>query len=608
MARPKQSGIVTADQLSEPVTTDAAALASSLRRRGQPVRWNRQAGKFEYANGSTFTPLGGNYANFICVDWARIPVEGSRLSGMSPFGDAGPILEFQDATDAELRRWLKYCRKQGINFLRLFSRGMMRPVQDPLDIGGQVNRPLWERMRQYLDLCHEMGIYIHFVVVPEPRTSVYMCEQALRERVLPHFTNDELAALPEHRRRFLDTSQPRLNYEQFFTDPDVLRCHLDYLADLAECLDDHPAVIALEIYNEQQWSDHFLWHAHDAEVQWTAQLVDHIKKLMPDLPVCCSFAGFGIAAQDPLLWLDRINMDFFSPHAYQRLVGFNDKADFASLCDTIINYTQSERPTMMGEASPGRFCEHPEAAQLLVRDLIWFSLLNNCPGFGLWMWPLNNESKIPEQVMRQLEFGAWEPADADVLVDISGHVRFFQSLEDHPSEKCHISADQWCPHRGLDKDHRYCVKRHSRELAELYNWSHHALNFGLSYRFTRSPDHSSGVPICKPADVATEQLRALARPFAFPRHVQLKYLSRRDGSAHIAYMRQYTYLCEGNLAGRTRGSAKPTDLRFELPGDQPYKLTIIDLDTGKNQVRAVDPTDSIDLGTTSHDHVLIWQR
>jgi hypothetical protein len=608
MARSKRTPVVGGDPLPEPVTADPRLLAGRSRPGGMSVRWHGRTGKFEYTNGTTFTPLGGNYANFICIDWARIPVDASRLSGMSPFGDAGPILEFQDATEAELRQWLRYCRKQGINFLRLFSRGGMRPVQDPLDIGGQVNRPLWEKMRRYLDLCHEAGIYIHFVAIPEPRTSVYMCEEALYERILPHYTEDEIAALPEHRRRFLDSAKPRVDYTAFFTDPDVLRCHYDYLADLADCLDDHPAVIALEIYNEQQWADHFLWADHDAEVQWTAQLVERLKQLMPDLPVCCSFAGFGIAGPDPLLWLDRIGMDLISPHAYQRLVGFHDKADFACLCDTILNYTQSHTPTMMGEASPGCFREHAEAAQLIVRDLIWFSLLNNCPGFGLWMWPLHGESRIAERVMRQLEFSNWTPAPPDVQVDISEHARFFQKLEDHPEQTCHNALDQWCPHRGFETDHRYCVKRNSRQLAELYNWSHQALNRGLNYRFTTQPDPSTGVPICKPADVATEQLNRLPRPFEFPRHVQVKYLSRADQSAHIAYMRQYTYLCEGNLAGRTRGPARATDLRFKLPGDPPYSLTVIDLDTGHSEKRKVDSTDTLDLGTTDHDYLMIWRR
>lgn len=580
--------------------------------------WNKH-GKFQKPDGSSYIPFGGIYANFVCIDWAGIDLGQTRLSAMSPFGGGGRIVEFQDATDDQLRQWLRWCRAESMNFLRMFCRGEMGKAQDPLDIGGKVNMPLWEKTRRFFDLCHEEGISIHFVIVPEPRCTVYMSEQVTRQRALKHYTADEIAKLPKHRKRFLDPEKPRLTFDNFFTDKDALQCHLDYLNELAPLLRGHPALLCIEIYNEQQWTNYFYWRAHDQEVKWSATLVKHLQKLFPKMPVTCSFAGFAIAAQDPLIWTDAIPMDFFSPHAYQALTGVSDRVDFAIQLDMAMNYSHPERPTMFGECSPGHFPggHRVVEARLLVRDLAWFSVLNNCPGFGMWQDMGHGEFDIPGHVMESIDFANFKPARPTLVGDISRHVKFFQGLEKHPSKDCHLPEDIWCPHRGhlgrdgkieregRETEHRYCVKMASKELQELHEFALFAIKNGITYTLTRFPKKFDKT--WDPRHIGTHHLPGLYRPFVPPKGYHVKYLSSADGSVHVVYLRNFVYQKIDKSAGRRKGAPAAVVQEIALKNGE-YNVQVWNLDTKVMTTRTCKAQDRIELGVTADDFALVLRR
>lgn len=578
------------------------------RRRGirldQPGRPRlNQQGRFQTPDGRTFLPLGGVYGNFLCVDWCGIDTADDRISPLSPFGMAGRVLEFQDATEQELHTWLGWVRDEGMNFLRIFGRGSMRPVQDPLDIGGRVNPVLIEKILHYLDLCCQYDIRVHLAAMSEPRESVYMKQQILTDRALIH--SDGLEDLPAYRQSVLDPDAPRADYRRFFTDPDILACHMDYLDDLADRLAGHPALFCLEVYNEQQWGDRFFWDLQEQELEWTRHVVRRMKRNFPDAAVTVSLAGFGLAGQDPIRWATETNVDFFSPHAYQNISGTHRDADFGAIADAILQYTQSACPTMYGEIDPGHFYGQKDGRKLLIRDLTWFSLLNGCPGLGLWMSPGYGEFEIPARLAEQLDLASLAIKPADVRVDIHRHVEFFHQLESQPQAACRLPEDIWCPHRQADEQHRYCVKITSRELEEIYSLSAAALKTGLRYELVVGPGPDGDA--VKIEDLTPSRISRMPLPFTPPDGYQLKYLSAADNSLHLVYLRHYTYLRIGSAAGRTRLAPRPVTLQSRLPNGG-FHVDVWDLDERICGQAETDPDGRIRLGTTNHDFVLILRR
>jgi hypothetical protein len=94
--------------------------------------------------------------------------------------------------------------------------------------------------------------------------------------------------------------------------------------------------------------------------------------------------------------------------------------------DVVLKYSQSRLPTMMGEWSPNMHVDQPD--RLLTRDAAWFALLNGCPGFGMWMARGYGEFEMVQRIAEQIDFARFTPAPEPLVVDISRHVRFFQSL------------------------------------------------------------------------------------------------------------------------------------------------------------------------------------
>lgn len=583
------------------------------------VRWLPE-GKFVDDRGATFIPVGGVYPNWVDVTLMGVAPD-EREETQEYLGRR--MVVWPNVTEEHLHQWIAHLKAEGCNFVRMFCRGSMNP-QDPLDIGGRVNPVLWAKMKRFWDLLYEAGIHVHFVACQEPRCSIYMDSgRVLNNLALPHYTADQLAALPPHRKRFLDPAQPRVGYDSFFTDPDVLQCHLDYLTELASLAAGHPALMILEIYNEQQWPhDGFYWDHQEEELAWSRRIIQHMHRLFPGVPVCMNIAGFGISAHDGAYWKRQVpEMDFFSPHVYQTLPADSFRADYVHQIDAVLNWLTPVVPSMIGEWYAEEFFPIPgvnvgdaegrdgqDLARRLTRDVIWISLLNNCPGVGLWTGRGWNEFDTARRIMESVDFARFQARQPVLQVDVRRHDQVFREIELHPRTECGLPSDIWCPHRHSDQKHRYCWKASSREMQELFHFARAAMVRGVSYRFTRQPDAGQPAKIWQPDWVKTEELEALYRPFApVNRCVQVKYLSSADERTHIVYLRNGEPIKVGRFTSRRPGRPHPVHLRIDLPGDT-YELRIHDLDTGQAITRTQPAQGPLDLGRTSHDFVLVWRR
>lgn len=561
-------------------------------------------GKFSRRDGSSFVPFGGVFAEIIFTDRCGITM------GERPIADGEEKwLFFYDATEEELRIWLRYLRSESMNYVRYFCASARRQKAAPLDVGGKPNPVVWPKLLRYMDIAAEEGVYFHFVMCPEPRTTIYFNKEQLVKYGLPFYTPEEIASLPAHRRRFLNPDEPRLGYDRYFTDPDLLQCQFDFIDAIAPALRDHPALLCAEIYNEQQWDNDqfqhgacFLWDQHDHEMVWTRRIVEHIHEALPGVPTCLSFAGLGFAAQDPFLWLDGVPIDFFSPHLYQGLAGIPIWLDFAGIVDVNQKYTQPELPTMFGELDPSDFKAGMGTEALTIRDLAWFALLDNCPGLGMWTSRGFGEFEIPRQVAEELDFAHFQPKAPEVVVNIKPQVAYFHSLEHGAGPDCLLPGDYWCPHRPEDADHIYCKKFMSRELADFYNWGYYALTHGISYEFTRFPERYAGTWDIR--DLSAAGLKRIPRPFIPSAGSQLKYLSSADGHTHVVYLRHFTYYRLGINAGRRKGEAKRVGVQLGLP-DGTYNVEVWNLDQRSRDLRTCQADDTLELGTSTDDFALV---
>lgn len=569
------------------------------------VYWNGD-GRFVRGNGESFIPLGGVYGNFLCADWAGIDTAGHRVSPMSPFGGSDTILEFTDATEAELKRWLDWLAGEGMNFIRLFCRGDMRPIQDPLDVGGKVNDDLLYRIRKYFDLCAERDMFVHFVALPEPRQTLYMDRGVCVQRALPHYTREELTQLPIHRRKYLDADRPRATYDTFFSDPDIRQCLHDYIDDLGQRLAGHPALLALEVYNEQQWGDEFFWHVYDDEVRWTRSMCQRLREAFPGVPVATSLAGFGLPGHDPYAWARDTGGDFASSHLYQLISGTADGVDFPAVYDVMTKYTQAALPTMAGEYDPGQFHQRdPEIRPLVVRDITWFSLLNGCPGMGMWMTPAYKELEIPARVFGELGFSTLDLARPPVGLDIRPMLNASLQAEREPADTCRHDQDTWCPHRDRDERHIYCVKRTSDWLQQAYQWSHYCLTHGIDYAFTDQPDQYDQAATLD--DAGRREPDSWPRTFLPPAGWQLKSMRTTDGRVHLAYLRRYNCHHSGHAVGRTQGEPLAMTVGLRL-GEGEYDVDIWDLNARKRSQTTCRGNQPLDLGMTCADIALVCRR
>ena len=350
-----------------------------------------RSGRFSYRNGRPFWPLGGFYVNLMQTE---LPITVDTLMGNTPM---------QRATPVERAAYFRTLASRGVNALRMFCRVHEtidgHPADLPLDIAGHVHPEIWRVMDTVLQDGCRYGIRFLVTLFAEPRASAYS-----------HWAPWS-AGIDSYRRnrwsfnRFMsDNPADRkllTSYSEYFTDPETIALQTQYLRELAPLLRNHPAVFAVEIYNEQAWEGFFQWEAQDAEIAWTRRMVDLWRTLCPEKPVCYSLAGHGIVGIDPIRWSLGIQPDFFSSHIYPGACADNERLDYGGMTALVHDYSAAAGPNWPGEAGALMPAAggHEERRRRALRDLIWLTVTSG--GAGFMQWPMDRQPREHLQEYRQ---------------------------------------------------------------------------------------------------------------------------------------------------------------------------------------------------------------
>ena len=574
------------------------------------MRWDRRG--FRREDGGRYYPLG----LFSC--YFPLSYVGEELAADSQHG--GDLMEFQHATVGVWRKLFRFLSEEdGINAIRLFPRGDSGgSAWEGLDIGGRVNLALLEKIKAFLREAKLYGIGLQLCLFTEPECSFY-CEEYTRtywgKRL---WTPEEIASASPSQRRFLENPGDLVSYDGFFTDPDVRACCHLFLDELLPLLRDVDGLFAVELFNESGWaSPHadppntFRWEDTPGYLDWHRDMTAHVKRMLPDIPVCFSNPGVGLLGHDPVHWCREIKPDFFSLHVYPDICGAPEWLDYAAVADTVLLYSSSAAPTMMGEweALELRRAKDPALSPLLPllsRDMAWFTLLSGAPGCVAWLARGFGQYHAVKKIFDKL--GARELLPSPKLrIDVSAASEEWEALWKTGEENCLYPPELWCPDReATDGCHRFCVKAKSAAWEKLLRIELWSLESGVPYAFVSDPGASLTTETAAREDFLKETpflapvpgYRAKAASFDRD-EVRMVYLQNaclfpvRDG-----------FRPEGRIryALRTR---RETPLKISGV-DPAFRAVVFDLDDGSERV--LEKGGTLDLGPTCHDFLLLLER
>jgi len=570
------------------------------------MQWKN--GYFHNDDGSRYIPMG----MFGC--YFRLEYVGEEMKGRSQHGSA--LIEFQNATLSVWQRFFRFLAEEGCTAIRMFPRGDSGgSAWEGLDIGGKVNRSLFYSIKAYMEEARKYGIKLQLCLFTEPECSFY-CQKDTRTywgRRL--WKKEEIAAAAPSQRRFLENTDDIVSYEDFFSDPDVRDCCHRFLDEILPMLKEIPDLYALEVFNESGWaSPHadpmntFRWEITPAYLDWHRDMVDHIRRVWPEMPVCISNPGVSILGHDTVHWCREIGPDFFSLHNYPDICGSRPGMDYAAITDMVLQYTAASVPTIMGEwqAIPVRYSEDPDhvrALPLLSRDTAWLTLLSGAGGCISWLARGYGQYHAVKDVFAALDGYALEK-DTVLEIDITEAQSWFESLWENGAAECVYPEYRWCPDAtATDGGHRFCIKSESpyyQKLLDVQQWS---LETGIPFRFSLT----GGKPLM---DVIKADFAAFT-PYAAPiAGYHQKAFSADGGALRLVYLRNTVSL---PIPHKDHPDVETFSLRLPAPVpvvlsgiDPAYRARLYDLDT--RQWTEVDPAAETGLGVTDHDFILILEK
>ena len=573
------------------------------------MQWKN--GYFYNEDGSRYIPMG----MFGC--YFRGEYIGEESDVVSQHG--GSLLEFQHCTRSTWKKFFQFLSDEGCTAIRMFPRGNSGgSAWEGLDIGGRVNRALFETIKAYLRCAREYGIKLQLNLFSEPECSFY-CQRDTRTywgRRL--WREEDIANAAPSQKRFLENVDDIVSYSDFFTDPDVRDCCHRFLDEILPMLSEFgDDLFAIELFNESGWaSPHanpantFRWEDTPGYLDWHRDMAEHCHRVVPHIPVCISHAGVSILGHDTVHWSREIAPDFFSIHNYPDICGSRPGVDYAAINDMLVQYTKSCVQTMMGEwrALKVNFREGVDANQLhtlLSRDTAWMTLLSGAPGCISWTARGYAQYQPITELFGQLDAYALNPS-APLVIDISAAQAWFENLWKKGADECVYPKWKWCPDAAAtDGGHRFCVKSESEEYGALLNAERWSLECGVPFRFALG----EGIPLSE----VTRETFAAYKPYAAPiAGYQQKAFSADDDSVRIVYLRN-TKL-ESSMTKDDNGDpAESFSMRGKQAApvvidgiDPAFRVRMWDLDT--RCMTEIDPTKPLGLGVTDHDFVLLMER
>lgn len=569
-----------------------------------------QNGYFRNPDGTRYIPMG----MFAC--YFKASYIGEQLGARSQHGD--DLLEFQRCTRGIWEEFFTFLREEGCTAIRMFPRGDSGgSAWEGLDIGGRVNRPLLTQILAYAECARAYGIRLQLGLFTEPECSFYCRADTRRYWGRRLWSPEEIAAASPSQRRFLDDPDDIVPYNDFFSDPDVRVCCHAFLDELMPLLAGNADIFGVEVFNEMGWaSPHetppntFRWEITDAYLDWSRGMVDHIRRLAPDLPACISNPGVGLLGHDNIQWANAIRPDYFSIHNYPDICGALPGTDYAAVCDMIYRYTSLAAPSMYGEWQ-AQFKKPDAAAERLLalnaRDIAWLTLLSGALGCISWCARGYGMYKCVSDVFARLEGRCVTPAAPALKIDVRAAHDWFVSLVDGGADECALPPHKWCPDRSAtDGKHRFCVKAESayhRHMVEVERW---ALETGADYAFSLE----GGVPLL---EVTREMLEAAAPAIAPVEGYHQKTLHAADGRTKVVFLRNYEAVpfhansVDGLPVERfclRSQTPRPVVLGF---ADEGFACELLDLDTGE-WTRPFPAQGSLGLGVTSHDFIALLTK
>jgi hypothetical protein len=554
-------------------------------------------GGFQSTDGTPFFPLGGHYANIIPAGTFPLPDADRNLVYAGQ--ETEPVVDTFRASEETWRRWFAHCRDAGFTVLRIFPRAggyTGDEMEDSLDIGGRVNPRLWKRMDRYMQVAAEYGIRFQFLILIEPRSTVYYDNGKTRQKfALPQWTAEELQRAEPFQRKFLSPDGPYLPFDGYFTDPDVRACQRKYLREMLHLLRGDPRIFALELYNEMGWTEAMHWELEEAMIAWSNEMIGIIRETMPDVPVTISHPGLGMLGYDPVHWCRSTAIDFFSPHFYAGLLGESEQVDFPAAVSTLARYTAAVKPNFPGEWGVGGDGVTPGDTRLALRDSLWLSVCSGATGFFHWPGgPFYGEEYVKAgRILAAADLMRFPRRRADVCVDVSGAVGLLARKREY------VGSGFWDLVNFIKDDHPA-----ARAIRDLYAAQVFSLATGVELDFAAD---TAGYSVVLPlGEVVRQDPATLPRRFIPAPGWQVAWRAAVDFNPTLLYVRNYAPAAVGVHKRRLRCPAsRPAYLDISLPAAT-YLVDIYDLDAGTvRTVRVFGSSRLVLADATSHDFVLV---
>lgn len=512
------------------------------------------------ANGPAWLPLGGFYAN-----WVGLPEGGE---------EGRKLVSFVDATEPEMDHWLSFLHDQGVTGMRFMLRAHTKQGMEPMDVIGRVNMPLFAKVLRYLDLARKYDIRFMLTIHEDYTKPAYYNRQALETFCLPRYSGEDLDKLPPYQRRFVRDRKLIDDLPLKYTDPDVMACQDQYTRELLGLLKDNPQLFSWEFENEMV----------DCPQSWANHMAEVIRAADPVTPICASHGGGGLHTADPLWWTKRTKIDFYTYHLYPGQGTTPAGFDFGAAADVLSCYGRMAGVCMFGETSGDEFSRYPTDRdadrRYIMRDLIWFPLMNGNP--GCFFWNARGfeveQFRLANRILSGLDLRTWQRAKPDVGL-----------LVEHPWEN----------------DKYYRSPEGQADYRMLGRYDQHYLSAGVDYDFTMTPGayaHQADLKTFAPVD-GTSRLRPAAG-------WQVRANARQDLAQGVAYVRNFAGVHEWSIprayAQLRDRKAAPLKLRLNLPAAQ-LQVVATDLDTGQERRLTIGGQGEVDLGVSEHDWAVVWK-
>lgn len=537
-------------------------------------------GWFRTASGRIYYPLGGFHGNVLPISRLQLtPDERARVAphiwSAQKTDDQGHI-DLWDASDAMLDQWFRQLAQDGVTAIRLFARA--RVGNDVLDLCGKLNPALQQVFHRTFAAARPYGIRFLLQILPEPGSMCYINSRTVEARALPRYSPAELSHLTPAQRRFL-VDRKRVTLKELFTDPDVIACQKQYLAQALDWIATEPQVFALEIYNEQGWtrtawngkSDYtFTFPMEDDEIRWTAAIVQTIKKRLPDMPVTLSHPGFGVTGYDPVKWSRGAGVDFYSSHMYAGLCGEGESIDFSAATAAEARVIAAAVLNFSGEWGVFNSPVPMDVKRLSHRDAIWLSLLAGQPGFLQWTSEFPDEYRWPAWVIRSLP-DTFSPQPPPIAVEIGAAYQTFQTNTRYPL----FIPGQLFPAFPFNRQ-----KQSDPNLQQILRAYQHSLESGIPISFAMGRSGAISLDRFMTIDPARWKL-----PIRASGGYDATWMKDANSRFWVAYFRHRKVQGFGKHYVGIPAEA-PLEIHLDLPHGR-YQARLIDLTADKLEIRQV---------------------